>query len=119
MPALKPKKPRHKIDLEWLSKHATANPDARLKDRADAFEAERGVSVSISAVHYAMHAIGFTHKKKTIYAKERDSERVRNLRDKFIAKQPTLPPQNLVFLDESGFRLGSPTRYGWARTGQK
>ena len=24
-----------------------------------------------------------------------------------------------MFLDESGFRLGSPTRYGWAKSGQK
>ena len=119
MPAPKPRKPRNKIDLEWLREHAVAHPDDRLKDRAEAFEAERGVSVSIAAVHYAMHAIGFTHKKKTIYAKERDSERVKNLRDTFIAQQPTLVPGNLVFLDESGFRLGSPTRYGWARSGQK
>src|ERR1700691_4643746 len=61
MPAPKPKKPKNKIDLEWLRAHAEAHPDARLKDRAETFKAERGVSLSVTSVHYAMAAIGFTH----------------------------------------------------------
>ena len=64
MPAPRPKKPKNKVDLQWLRAHAEAHPDARLKDRAEAFFKERGVSVSIAAVWYAMVAIGFTHKKK-------------------------------------------------------
>ena len=64
MPAPRPKKPKNKVDLEWLRAHAEAYPDARLKDRAEAFKAERGVTVSIAGVYYAMVAIGFTHKKK-------------------------------------------------------
>jgi transposase len=64
MPAPKPKKPRNKVDLDWLRAHAEAHPDARLKDRAAAFKTERGISVSIASVHYAMRAIGFTHKKR-------------------------------------------------------
>src|SRR5262249_38266483 len=64
MPAPKPKKPRNKVDLEWLRRHAESQPDARLRDRGEGFEAERGISVSVAAVYYAMVAIGFTHKKK-------------------------------------------------------
>jgi transposase len=64
MPPPRPKKPKNKVDLEWLRAHAQAHPDARLKDRAEAFATERGVTVSISSVYYAMVAIGFTHKKK-------------------------------------------------------
>ena len=64
MPVPKPKKRRNKVDLEWLRDHAEKFPDARLKDRAAAFEVERGISVSIAGVYYAMVAIGFTHKKK-------------------------------------------------------
>lgn len=30
-----------------------------------------------------------------------------------------MSPSRLVFLDESGFRLGTPTRYGWAERGRK
>ncbi len=36
----------------------------------------------------------------------------------FIGKQPQLDIARLIFLDESGFRLGSPLRYGWAPRGQ-
>lgn len=64
MPAPRPKKPKHKIDLTWLRADVLASPDARLKDRAAAFERERGISVSVAAVWYAMTALGFTHKKK-------------------------------------------------------
>lgn len=64
MPAPKPKKPKNKIDLEWLRAHALAHPDARLKDRAADFLAARGVAVSITSVHHGMRAIGFTHKKR-------------------------------------------------------
>lgn len=64
MPAPRPKKPKNKVDLEWLRARVLAHPDARLKDHAEAFAKERGVSVSLAAVYYAMVAIGFTHKKK-------------------------------------------------------
>ena len=64
MPAPRPKKRRNKIDLAWLRAHAQTHPDARLRDRAEAFKTERLIAVSVTAVYYAMVAIGFTHKKK-------------------------------------------------------
>jgi transposase len=64
MPVPKPKKPKNKVDLEWLRKHAETHPDARLKDRVEAFEQERGITVGITAMYGAMVAVGFTHKKK-------------------------------------------------------
>ena len=39
-------------------------------------------------------------------------------RHAFIELQPILDPHRLVFVDESGFRLGSPPRHGWAPRGQ-
>lgn len=52
-------------------------------------------------------------------ARERDCPTVQQKRDVFIKAQPTLETAKLVFLDESGFRLGSPPNYGWAPQGQK
>lgn len=52
-------------------------------------------------------------------ARERDRPDVQAKRESFVAKQPTLNPAKLVFLDESGFRLGSPPNYGWAPVGEK
>jgi transposase len=40
-------------------------------------------------------------------------------REAFIALQPQFDGQRLIFLDESGFRLGSPPHYGWAPVGEK
>lgn len=36
---------------------------------------------------------------------------------KFRAEQPFLDPRKLIFIDESGFRLGGTPRYGWAPRG--
>ena len=45
--------------------------------------------------------------------------RVQRERAEFVTKtQPHLEPSRLIFVDESGFRLGSSPRYGWAPKGQ-
>jgi len=41
------------------------------------------------------------------------------LRINFIEEQKTLTNKKLYFIDESGFRLGSCTRYGWSEKGIK
>jgi putative transposase len=52
-------------------------------------------------------------------ARERDKPEVAAKRATFVDNQPHLEATKLVFLDESGFRLGSPPHYGWAPVGQK
>lgn len=50
---------------------------------------------------------------------ERDRADVVEKRRLFAAAQPALEANRLVFVDESGFRLGTPPRYGWATRGEK
>jgi len=57
--------------------------------------------------------------KKTPLARERDRDDVRIRREAFLEAQPHLDPTRLIFLDESGFRLGSPPHYGWSPRGAK
>jgi len=57
--------------------------------------------------------------KKTPVARERDRPDVQEKREAFAAVQPELDLKRLRFLDESGFRLGSPPHYGWAPRGEK
>lgn len=64
VPAPREKPRKNKVDLKWLEAHARAAPDARLKDRAAAFSAETGVSVSVVAVFNGLRVLGFSHKKK-------------------------------------------------------
>jgi len=52
-------------------------------------------------------------------ARERDTEGNQLRRRLFIEAQKVLDARRLVFLDESGFRLDSPPRYGWAPIGKK
>lgn len=56
--------------------------------------------------------------KKTLVARERDQAVVQARREAFIAAQAKLEAQRLIFVDESGFRLGSPPRFGWAPRGE-
>ncbi len=50
-------------------------------------------------------------------ANERERSDVKQKQKAFIDKQPHLDPEKLVFIDESGFRLGGTPRYGWAPRG--
>ena len=63
-----------KVDSEWLRKHATEFPDARLKDRAEAWEAYSGEKVHIDTMSAALHAIGWTYKKKRQWQKNESAK---------------------------------------------
>lgn len=52
-------------------------------------------------------------------AREREQPHVQARRAAFAKEQPKLNTAKLVFLDESGFRLGSPPNYGWSPVGEK
>ena len=57
--------------------------------------------------------------KKTPTARERDRPDVKAKRETFAEEQASLKANRLIFLDESGFRLGAPPHYGWAPIGEK
>ncbi len=50
--------------------------------------------------------------KKTVVAREQDRWDVQAKRAAFVAQQANLDASKLIFLDESGFRLGTPPNYG-------
>lgn len=53
-----------RVDLEWLRRHLEAFPDARVIDRMDAWEKHSGKRVGYTAMWDAVHACGWTHKKR-------------------------------------------------------
>lgn len=57
--------------------------------------------------------------KKTPTARERERPDVQERRQTFLQEQEELDASRLIFLDESGFRLGTPPHYGWAPKGKK
>ena len=54
-------------------------------------------------------------KKKTYGYRERDEEK----RQAFIAQLSTLPPSQIVYLDESGMDSRDEYDYGWNERGQR
>lgn len=56
--------------------------------------------------------------KRTLVARERDAAVVQARRAAFLTAQAQLDTQRLIFVDESGFRLGAPPRFGWAPRGK-
>ena len=53
-----------RVDLQWLCGDLEASPDARLRDRVDAWERVSGRRVSVTAMWLAVRACGWTHKKR-------------------------------------------------------
>lgn len=53
-----------RVDLEWLREHLQAHPDTRLIDRAQAWQQHSGERVGVTAMWSAVHACGWTHKKR-------------------------------------------------------
>lgn len=52
------------LDLDWLRQHAEREPDARLRDRVEAWVQESGVRVSLQTVSTGLQQIGWSFKKR-------------------------------------------------------
>ena len=108
-----------RVDLEWLRRHLAENPDARLVERIDAWVRVDGKSMSVTAMWLAVRACGWTHKKRQWSPANETGRTSKRSVNPSPKNQHTLNPAKLVFLDESGFRLGAPPNYGWAPVGEK
>jgi transposase len=53
-----------RVALDWLRKHCQERPDDRIVDRIKALEHQTGEVVSYGAMWGALHAIGWSFKKK-------------------------------------------------------
>jgi transposase len=53
-----------RVDLVWLRENLEAVPDARAVDRIETWVERGGERVSETAMYNAMHALGWTHKKR-------------------------------------------------------
>lgn len=53
-----------RVDMAWLRENLEAFPDARAADRIDAWVERGGERVSETSMYNAMHALGWTHKKR-------------------------------------------------------
>lgn len=55
-----------RVDLDWLRQHCQSRPDDRLVDRMAAWQEHSGEAVSYGAMWSAVHAIGWSFKKRRL-----------------------------------------------------
>lgn len=77
----------------------------------------RGVQASVSCISASIHRCGYSRKKLSVPATERDEALRTEFRNVCAAN---FMPEQLVFVDETHTnRITSHRRYGWARTGDR
>ena len=90
-------------------------PDATLAE----LQARLGVSCSLMTIWRALKRLQISRKKKTYRASERDSPRVQEQRQEFLAKLASVEPERLVFIDETGATTAMSRTYGRAPVGER
>ena len=107
--------------VKWLIECLTEQPLMYLEEmQALLREKETDpIEVSKSTISRALKKAGFTKKKTQAIAKERESERVKELRRVYKEKMPSMNVHQMLFLDESGFNQKTKNRVrGWSHRGE-
>jgi transposase len=102
-------------DIQRLLTLVRHQPDATLAELRDRL----GIPCSLSTVARALSRQGFTRKKKSLHASERDSKRVQKLRRAFDQSMAEVDVNRLVFVDETGANTTMTRTYGRAPAGER
>ena len=81
--------------------------------------AERGIPAGRDAVWRALRSLGYTFKKKTPVADERDRPDVKRRRERWKRHQGRADPRKLVFIDETCVKTDMAPLRGWAPKGER
>lgn len=104
---------------EELKRLVEEAPDRTRDELQDGLEKSLGIKVSVATIGRALQKLGFTRKKKTLVASERDTERVMLLRKAFHTWQQDVDFTKLVFVDETGSNAGMTPKYARALRGHR
>lgn len=97
-----------------------SHPDATVLELRDRFMEQTGLDVSRATMTRALQQLGFTRKKKSLYASEREQKpEVEKARAAFREAEPNKPADRLVFIDESSTYLGMTKTHARAPVGQR
>jgi transposase len=92
-----------------------AEPDATVLEHCAWWAEHQGQTVSEVTMWRALRRLGWTHKKKSLAASERNEDARAAWREAVAA----LNPAQLVFVDESGTHTSLTRLYGWAPHDQR
>ncbi len=104
--------------LERLAQLVDEQPDRTFAELIDGLEEQLGCRVGVATIARGLTKLQLTRKKKTVTATEQSSERVQELRRRFLERMPSMRAERLIFIDETGTTLAMTRRYGRAPRGQ-
>lgn len=104
--------------LVTLKEIIESHNDATLEELCELLEKATGIRVSRSTMGRITLRLNYTV-KKTLYAAEKESERVQKKRIEFWQKIRDIPTEDLLFIDESGVNLAMVRRNARAIIGQR
>lgn len=99
--------------LKRLERQVATYPDYTLAQHAEVWQVKQHMLVSESTLSRAIRRMGWTRKKKTVGAVERDEQ----ARRAFRKYMKNLSVEKVVFVDESGSRIGMIPTYARAPRG--
>lgn len=102
-------------DIQRLLDLVRDQPDATLAE----LRQRLGIPCSLSTLSRALSRQGFTRKKKSLHASERDSPRVQKLRQAFDQSMAQVDVHHLIFVDETGANTAMTRAYGRAPAGER
>jgi len=113
----RPKIPAEK--LPRVQRLLEANPDWSVDELAAAYNRQEGTTVSRSTMVRTIARLGFTRKKKSLVAKERNTERIAAWRKGFLKTVRAITPSRLVFVDETGTHTSMTREYARGPSGER
>ena len=115
-----PKRAIAETHVDTLRQLVKAHPDATLAELRDRLQKATGVGVSRSTLAVTLKRLGYTRKKKTLHATERDeNEDVRAARSAYREGQKSMNSGKLIFVDECGTQLRMTRTYARSPKGQR
>lgn len=96
-------------DLQRISETIIEEPDITLQEIIDKLEIDCKVPTICRIIR---HKLGFTRKKKSLHAAERDKPEVKAVRKEWTDGIEYFNPDQLVFIDESGVNIDMTRLYG-------
>jgi transposase len=101
--------------LAALPERLETHADATLGDQCEWWQERSGVEVSTATMSRALTRLGWTRKKKTLTASERDEEKRAAWREDAVS----VLAKDWVFLDETGSNLSFTPTHAWAPRGAR
>ena len=115
VPGRKPKfsEPIRERLRSWLKQQ----PDLTLAELQEKLQATSAVGGERALAMAGAGKDGIASEKKSLHARERDTEENRQRGQEFLEKLRTIPPEKLIFLDESGVTTQMTRAWGRAKKG--